>query len=960
MRPTRYGPLKISLLVLAGTAASVHSAPVWQSLPYSKPVTDSLLLGVGAKLWVAEDSGILVTDTAGLARKWLTTPFPSGKLSGLKMHMGRIFAATAKKAWWVTDDSGSHWSACGAACLDPFLLPSDSSAYGDAGVLLAQVKYLPSPSGLLMSVPGAVLRRVTRNDQSAWEVAAMGWGDQVLNLQKDARGLLAIGDVMYTDRGGGEMVPNNRLALRSTDGGATWRPVPRAQSHCMTAVESQGTWICKESDTSQTLAVSKDLGRTWSTLPVNPVAAQPLSQGFQLLDYYGPWVAWFLRNGKPWLYFSVDNGAHWSDRTPADIQETAQLGGFQRMGTAYALLGDNSTLYVTLDSGRHWQKKPLPESILPTHQYYSMVGSTDYLWLTTNAGHDYRSGDLGTTWTPLDSTLYTAGNLGAQDSLITAGRSLGLSLSPDEGKTWEYLPTLPQVVHDKIVWSGQWWAATEYGLYSSSYSGASWKSESPDPSGVPVYNLETRGDSIFILARNGFYLGTGAGSKMSTLLSFGHIDPTPIQIGDGIAQMGAWVFDSTQQPYGLPNRNGGSRVALIGKEARWISTQGVFGARMRDSVARWFPQIHGNAGKLPVGLGRTFVAQDGRLSCLTGIGLFESADSGASWSPTPAPLDFSVPAGLARGLGGIFLSTANWIWFRAHAGEDWRALDTLGKTSLGGLLFATDSLAVRGWPSEYYLRNRLDSTWRMLGNLPGSIMAAIGNSLFAQAQGKLYASRDAGATWQQPLSTSCPGGTWQVLPVGAALLAHPLEFGCIDPAVAHAKDQISTDGGKTWARPDTSVFPSLRASYSGIASGNNSWVFTSKNWIFPGNASPVEANAGMPQSIAVLGNRFYAFTADSLKWAAFPSGTFTTSITKGTRGAIQFPTSLIRPEAFGGLHLQFNSPFPMSAVLVFQDIQGRVRMRTAARNVLAGPNDWFVATPGPGPWIVHLVESAPR
>lgn len=204
-----------------------------------------------------------------------------------------------------------------------------------------------------------------------------------------------------------------QVLFRSTDDGASWQVIsPDLTRNDKTKQESSGGPITKDN-------TSVEYHGT-----IFAAAESPLEQG----------LLW-CGSDDGLLHVSRDDGASWSDVTPADMPKWAQInsievhpreaGGLYVAATSYRLDDNTPYLFATRDYGATWTRI---DDGIPRHHFTRVV----------RADPD-------------------------RDGLLYAGTERGMHLSFDDGQSWSPLQlNLPQVpITDLAVKRGRLVAATQ-------------------------------------------------------------------------------------------------------------------------------------------------------------------------------------------------------------------------------------------------------------------------------------------------------------------------------------------------------------------------------------------------------------------------------------------------------------------------------------------------------------------
>jgi photosystem II stability/assembly factor-like uncharacterized protein len=330
------------------------------------------------------------------------------------------------------------------------------------------------------------------------------------------------------------------LLARTTDGGRTWTDVtppaaramlsPANSAEAVDPVDGEHAYLAVSASTqggsgpasSTVVFASADGGVTWkksapftTTGPAVRLTFAGLRLGWLLPDTF------FGGRGRPnpWLYRTVDGGAHWSSVSAPPpgwygdgndfCRPMALVFGNASTGWLTVSCRSGSRFFVTHDGGVTWSVQSLPISlrplddstILPGPQF---AGGAGFLTVAFGSGTPVLLGsqDSGQTWHPL--TLPPAAGQypqvrffsAEQGMLIAAGSQAAIGdvfyLTADGGKTWAPVLqgthftqngaavefTSPQ---DGIAWilGGDSTGTTPPPIYVTDDSGHSWRAVIP-------------------------------------------------------------------------------------------------------------------------------------------------------------------------------------------------------------------------------------------------------------------------------------------------------------------------------------------------------------------------------------------------------------------------------------------------------------------------------------------------
>jgi len=265
--------------------------------------------------------------------------------------------------------------------------------------------------------------------------------------------------------------------LKTTDGGASWTPLPLTLVGSVAvdpAIPSRIYAAARTTleDPSTTLFVSTDSGATWrSTLFQKPELL------FLVADGSRPGVV-YAAGTRLWV--SRNAGSSWFDRTPFSTSD--RVGGLAAdpaiAGRVY-LAAASGLVYVSDDWGESWS----PGAPLPTASW--LTGRTSGgVWASGRNGI-FAADPPVAEWTPMDHGILSA-KVGAlavapsNPSIVYAVAS-GLARSRDGGATWSanrFAPTdslkHPAVAVDPDSPETVYFAAASGALARSPDGGASW------------------------------------------------------------------------------------------------------------------------------------------------------------------------------------------------------------------------------------------------------------------------------------------------------------------------------------------------------------------------------------------------------------------------------------------------------------------------------------------------------
>jgi hypothetical protein len=791
---------------------------------------------------------------------------------------------------------------------------------------------------------------------------------------KGARGILAKGEAEWTFPGD-SAVRMPRTVRHSLDGGVTWRDLPVTQAWCMDAVEFRKRWIC--AGQLGNLYSSMDSGKTWQNVPIK--WDLPGADVWTFSDSCGIWATIEIPGQGLRLFFSVDGVLPWSDRTPprADLGVTSRF--IKKVGNYHVLLAAQS-LFISSDTGKNWIERPLPDAAVSKY-YYAMTATNSKLWMENNTGNKYVSKDWGVTWTAL-SALGQAGQFWADGRyVVIQGGTNQMSISDDEGETWEEFNTESLIPVWKGDWHGKKWMACNFGLYQSLDSGRNWKRKEV---GISVKTFQwisgftVRGDSMLASTEYGLYLGNGNGENWRSLNSKNYLNAfgetaLEVGLGDGIG----WITVKTRHSLldiissdGLYNYDIFKPVTLhsvaaLGGEIRGLSDQGLLGYRPGETGLSWFPSVFGQENHLPHSLIQEIGALEGKVYSLTAIGLYQSTDSGKQWNPVLSPLRFPTKGRLLQTETGLWLSDLSGVWYTSSTQKNWTSVLDQGKAVTDTLLYAWDQwIGVHG-TLGYRVWNTVDSTWTTIDSLPGKWIGVQNRRLFATHQTQLYISEDIGHTWRKALDNGCTVNNmvdWQVIVLGDRIVANQGALFCgAEKASAGGPVWVSDNGGLSWKMGDSgTVFGTSRDPIWVKQSGPFTWWNLGSAPFEPmlfirDKGQPSFRIPWNPLSLAHIGETVFASDNKNIYSVLYP---LKSSV--GIQKTLpKFTQDLPKPGLIAGISghysLKFQALEAMTIVITVTDLRGRVLIDYNKR-VSSGPVLWDIPIPQSGLYLVTVAR----
>lgn len=336
-------------------------------------------------------------------------------MPSLASHGGQALCAKV-------DETGVEFKALGQAIGD--VLVSARIAV-DATYLLPDTIYTRAAYPELFAIVGTIN---SRNEGSNWTSVSNGAATPGSNFSDIKVGkdgvMIAVGANGQSTTGG--------LAVRSTDGGATWATIPTLHgldSLLSVATDGNGTWITSSYNTFVRVYKSTNNGATWAQAPDAP------NVGSQ---------------GTPYVYYGG--------------------GAFIRM----AGTGTYPTFTKSLDAGVTWSASAIPTglTVAVAKIAYDTVSAT---WFGLSSSALVSSKDSFATVTAVGYTAATGGTLTVNAGLIAFIQNGVINISTDGGNLFAPVKIAAPVSYVAIGPSGVILATISARLYRSIDSGESWQ-----------------------------------------------------------------------------------------------------------------------------------------------------------------------------------------------------------------------------------------------------------------------------------------------------------------------------------------------------------------------------------------------------------------------------------------------------------------------------------------------------
>lgn len=263
-----------------------------------------------------------------------------------------------------------------------------------------KLKFLAAFAALALANAGAAEPPVADTAAQPAVMARLATQSLMLDLAVAGKAVVAVGERGHI--------------LRSNDGGRSWQQVPVPASATLTAVyfaDERHGWAVGH---DEVIVRTDDGGLTWQRTHFEPATQKPL------LDVWFADEANGLAVGAyGTIYASTDGGRTWTLRPFQPVQ--AQSGPKKSAAAAEDEFVDEA------DLGTEFHLNAIVRS------------QTGALYLGGEAGHLYRSDDLGLTWrelpSPYDGSFYGLLPLDGE-ALLAFGLRGNLFRSVDGGQTW--------------------------------------------------------------------------------------------------------------------------------------------------------------------------------------------------------------------------------------------------------------------------------------------------------------------------------------------------------------------------------------------------------------------------------------------------------------------------------------------------------------------------------------------
>lgn len=609
------------------------------------------------------------------------------------------------------------------------------------------------------------------------------------------------------------------------------------------------------------------------------------------------------------LKVSNDAGASRETRTKVNITNIANVRGLECTGAA--------------NTGWCWQNpKPTGNRV---NTVFFLNASTG--WRGGENGEIFKTSDGGTTWVRQPSGV-SASIYGIRFLNATTGWATGafgaLLRTTDGGSTWtvgklgdsnsSYGPDVAVItpLDAKTVFVGRTLASGggSYGyFYASKDGGITWQTLSTVP------HMITSSGKFWSLQNGSVNVSKDAGQSYTTLLS--------LKLPAGYSYFEAsslWPQDDQRAV--VYTRASGYDSSL----QRWVYLETVY--TTVDAGANW-SKVDLPVASSSIGLQRVLnVSSDGKGLLASGsAGLMSSSDGGRTWTAIAGPsTDYYGLTYTSLGGSEVVATSYSGLWLSKDQGQTWTRLAAPSSQS-GSVAFVSDSvrrvesgtLTASDNQGSSYLSKDDGQTWTRVvapidGNYGQASVAAFAdarNGLLVDAAGKLFATKDGGATWEarnlslgqvrsaqfvtrqtawavsgdgRLYKSTDAGQTWATAPTAAGVNFSSIFFqnetlGWSQRNYGGAPFAFTRDGGKTWTEL------ALPSGVASLRQGEQVWVAVGSS-----GAAYVSTDAGATWNAVYTGTSAnlsaVAFSDARNVWAVGAESTLLKSEDAGARWSI--------------------------------------------------------------------------
>ena len=299
--------------------------------------------------------------------------------------------------------------------------------------------------------------------------------------------------------------------LRSSDNGLTWQSTSRFDTSILEPTSKIGPIIgigdtlfvniynASYQDAPDGLYRSLDHGKTWSRC---------FDEANALLNIGTKIIAF----GPGDTYISEDGGTSWTDH-PSDLiygRCITTIGKLLFGGTA------EDGVFKSSDSGASWHQ--VSTGLPKEHTAVFAIGSE---LVAPGIHRNFASSDDGVSWnithvfdSSRESDVEMVIPVGDSSFFVSSG-DWGIYLTTNRGLSWSYRPSLIERASSMVFLSGWLFDVSEFEVFGSTDSGATWKAIRPGISGnssTVTITLAVMGNKLLAGTDSGIYVSTDLGT----------------------------------------------------------------------------------------------------------------------------------------------------------------------------------------------------------------------------------------------------------------------------------------------------------------------------------------------------------------------------------------------------------------------------------------------------------------
>jgi len=465
---------------------------------------------------------------------------------------------------------------------------------------------------------------------------------------------------------------NGKVYLSNNNGGNWTSASSSIVTQHIYGIGANGTNIF--ASTQDGIFLSTDTGVSWTKLLSFYAPQQFLFNGSDIFIASGGIVQLSSDTGKTWT--SVSNGL--ANTSPNNII----------MDGGNLFVGTTKGVYISTNYGLSWT--PRSTGGLANRHVTSIVAKNGNLFAATDDGAGvFRSGDSGSTWTPVNSGLVHFVNTSMVHTLWVSGNDIlagtisgGVFKSTDDGNTWARSNSglANSIVisigeHAGIIYAG----ASNDGLWKSTDGGNTWEQTSLLM--THVTEIAFSGNNIFAGGDvTGMALSTDNGNTW-TAINNGLTNPqirTLLVNGTDIyagTNGGGLFFSSDTGKSWAPLNNGLTSPNYVGAlvmNGNIMYAGTAYGVFLSTNNGNFWTQTNlksGTVSDLAI-VGHTIFA------CIYNSGIYLSSDTGKSWTLTNTGLlNYRYANSLATSGNDVFASVEAHGVYHTTNGTNWESIN---------------------------------------------------------------------------------------------------------------------------------------------------------------------------------------------------------------------------------------------------------------------------------------------